>query len=73
MKKSLSLTQHSKSESGESVKLIKKIQQKCVPMPCEDIQNLIPDASGECQSVNDDSNCNGDNMEMQINPYGIGK
>ena len=41
-------------------------------MPCEDIQNLIPDASGECQSVND-SNCNGDNMEMQINPYGIGK
>ena len=51
----------------------RKIQQKCAPMPCEDIQNLIPDASGECQSVNDDSKCNGDNMEMQINPYGIGK
>jgi len=46
---------------------------KCVPMPCEDMQNLIPDASGECQSVNDGSNCNGDNMEMLINPYGIGE
>ena len=51
----------------------RKIQQKCVPMPCDDMQNLIPDASGECQSVNDASNCDGDKMEMQINPYGIGK
>ena len=42
-------------------------------MPCDDMQNLIPDASGECQSLNDASNCDGDNMEMQINPYGIGK
>ena len=29
--------------------------------------------NGWSQSVNDDSNCNGDDMEMQINPYGIGK
>ena len=42
-------------------------------MPCEDMQNLIPDASGECQSLNDALHCDGYNMEMQINPYGIGK
>ena len=42
-------------------------------MPCDDMQNSIPDASGVCLSVYDASNCDEDNMEMQINPYGIGK
>ena len=72
------LKSEKKSQPDSAIKIWvsqihRKIKTKCVPMPCDDMQNLIPDGSGECQSLNDASNCDGDNMEMQINPYGIGK
>ena len=54
-------------------KTSKEPKVKCEKKPCENLENSIPSVSGECRGINDVSDCYGDHVELQINPYGIGK
>ena len=74
--KCYSLLEQGPCKEGEWLVLDKTNKEpttKCEKNFCGNFENTVPSTSGECRSINDVSECLGDNMELQINPYGIGK
>ena len=78
--KCYSLLEQGPCKEGEWLVLDKTSKEpkvKCEKKLCENLENTVPTSSGECRSINDLSDCPmamaTDHVELQINPYGVGK